>query len=229
VKMGFDRRRARDLNWLFTNWKIPPHENQHVQDQYFEFLDALGVPHERVEWGIGPWPGEAHPLPARQPYAAIAPCSAVADRNWRSERWAQVVDALQERHGLHAVLVGGRSPAEVEAERIIMERAHHKPTSTLGNTLREMVAVLAASELVLSVDTSVQHIATAVGRPVISLIAALDPKRTGPYGASQALVVNGFTEPDDPPAIMMTRRPGRMDRITVPQVLEKLSLWASRR
>jgi heptosyltransferase I len=43
VKLGFDRARARDFNWLFTNAKVPPHPVQHVQDQYFEFLTALGV------------------------------------------------------------------------------------------------------------------------------------------------------------------------------------------
>ncbi len=53
VKVGFDRARAYDLNWLFTNRKIPPHPIQHVQDQYFEFLTALGVPVEPVSWGLG--------------------------------------------------------------------------------------------------------------------------------------------------------------------------------
>ncbi|MBW3655451.1 MAG: hypothetical protein KY444_05045, partial [Gemmatimonadetes bacterium] len=43
VKLGFDRARARDWNWLVTGPRIPPHAPQHVQDQYFEFLDALGV------------------------------------------------------------------------------------------------------------------------------------------------------------------------------------------
>src|SRR5256885_16125629 len=36
-KIGFDRRRARDFNWLFTNERIPAHANQHVAAQYFEF------------------------------------------------------------------------------------------------------------------------------------------------------------------------------------------------
>ena len=58
IKLGFDRSRARDLNWLFTNRKIPPHPVQHVQDQYFEFLTALGVSPEPVEWDLGPWPQE---------------------------------------------------------------------------------------------------------------------------------------------------------------------------
>ena len=40
VKLGFDRARARDFNWLFTTHRIPPHAQQHVQDQYFEFLDG---------------------------------------------------------------------------------------------------------------------------------------------------------------------------------------------
>ena len=48
AKLGFDRARARDLNWLFTTRRIPPHPRQHVQDQYFEFLDFLGVPVQPV-------------------------------------------------------------------------------------------------------------------------------------------------------------------------------------
>ena len=36
VKLGFDRARARDMQWLFTNRRIPPHPPQHVQDQKAE-------------------------------------------------------------------------------------------------------------------------------------------------------------------------------------------------
>src|SRR4029078_1952354 len=34
LRLGFDRNRARDLNWLFTNRRIPARPVQHVQDQY---------------------------------------------------------------------------------------------------------------------------------------------------------------------------------------------------
>ena len=70
VKLGFDRARARDMNWLFTTHRIPPHAPQHVQDQYFEFLAALGIPAEPVRWNLGPWPAEraararSRPVPA---------------------------------------------------------------------------------------------------------------------------------------------------------------------
>ena len=58
VKLGFDMARARDLNWVFTNAQVQPHAMQHVQDQYFEFLDAIGVPHGAPVWNLGPWPHE---------------------------------------------------------------------------------------------------------------------------------------------------------------------------
>jgi len=38
IKLGFDRARARDLNWLFTTHRIPPNPAgaAHTQDQYLE-------------------------------------------------------------------------------------------------------------------------------------------------------------------------------------------------
>ncbi|MEO5510400.1 MAG: glycosyltransferase family 9 protein, partial [Longimicrobiales bacterium] len=52
IKLGFDRARARDLNWLFTTHRIPEHAPGHVQDQYFEFLQFLGIDPGPVEWRI---------------------------------------------------------------------------------------------------------------------------------------------------------------------------------
>ena len=39
IKLGFDRLRARDGQWLFTNVRIPARGHRHVQDQYLEFVD----------------------------------------------------------------------------------------------------------------------------------------------------------------------------------------------
>ena len=230
VKLGFDRRRARDLNWLFTNHRIPAHANQHVQDQYFEFLDYIGVPHDRVEWGLGPWPSETGMLERVLPnaprrFAAIAVATSKPDKDWPADGWATVIDALHEQHGLESVLVGGKSPVELAAEETIRARAKHAPRSTLGCSLREMVSVLDAATLVLSPDTAPMHIANALGRPVIALFGATDPRRTGPYGKSQELVVNAFSDPGDPAGIIMDRRLGRVKTIRVQDVLAKVDLW----
>src|SRR5258705_8800135 len=54
VKLGFDRTRARDLNWLFTTDRLPPRARQHGPDPDFRFLEGPHVPHEPAVWGPGP-------------------------------------------------------------------------------------------------------------------------------------------------------------------------------
>jgi len=232
VKLGFDRARARDANWLFTNRKIPPHPIQHVQDQYFEFLTTLGIPSHPVQWNLGPWPEERawqaewHSRFDR-PVAAIVVATSKPEKDWMPERWAAVSDALYERYGLQPVLVGGRSPRELDAERIIMQHARHRPFSALGSGLRKLVSILDASTLVLAPDTGPLHIAVALDRPVISLMGYTNPKRTGPY-RFRDLLVDAYGNPGENYAPTMENRPGRMQRITVDDVLARVALWQER-
>jgi heptosyltransferase I len=233
VKLGFDRSRARDFNWAFTNRKIPPRPGQHVQDQYFEFLEALGVPHEPVEWGLGPWPAErawqreffaALDMPA----ASIVVATSKPQKDWLPERWAEVVDRLYEEHGLRAVLVGGTSPREKHAEEVIMARARHAPVSALGSGLRKLVSLLDGSALVLSPDTGPLHMSVALDRPVVSLIGYSNPKRVGPYRKYRDLMIDAYGEPGEEYPISMENRLDRMPRITVEMVMAKVALWATR-
>ena len=143
---------------------------QHVQDQYFEFCDWLGVPHEPVEWGLGPWPAERawqreFYSTIERPAAPIVVATSKPQKDWMPERWAEVCDALYADFGLQPVLVGGRSPREEHAERVITERARHKPVSALGSGLRKLVSIFDGAALVLSPDTGPLHISVALDRP----------------------------------------------------------------
>ncbi len=42
IKLGFDKPRARELQWLFTNRRIAPRTREHVLDSFLGFADALG-------------------------------------------------------------------------------------------------------------------------------------------------------------------------------------------
>lgn len=233
VKLGFDRARARDLNWLFTNRKIPPHPNQHVQDQYCEFLRELGVPSEPVEWHLGPWAEEK--LWQRdffssfeRPAAPMVVATSKPEKDWLPERWAEVSDALWHDFGLDPVIVGGRSDRELRAERVILELAKHKPRSALGSGLRQLVSILDGSALVLAPDTGPLHIAVALERPVISLMGYTNPKRTGPYRGYHELIVDAYGDPGENYPISMENRPGRMSRIQVRDVLDRVERWQQR-
>jgi heptosyltransferase I len=233
VKLGFDRTRARDLNWLFTTDQIPPREGQHVQDQYFEFLDALGIPHEPPVWDLGPWPDERPQQRAfleafDRPIAPIVVATSKPDKDWMPERWAEVCDALWSDYGLQPVLVGGRSDRELAAERIIRERASAPVASALGSGLRPLVGILDGAALVLSPDTGPLHMTIALDRPVISLMGYTNPRRVGPYRRYHDLLIDAYGEPGEDYPISMENRPGRMSRITVRDVLDKVELWRSR-
>ena len=233
IKLGFDRARARDLNWLFTNMKIAPSAVQHVQDQYFEFLTVLGVPPQPIEWDLGPWPQEREwqrrfVASIDRPIASIVVATSKPEKDWFPERWAAVCDALHETFGLQAVLVGGRSARELAAERVVMERARYKPRSELGSGLRNLVSILDASALVLSPDTGPLHMSVALNTPVISLMGYTNPKRTGPYRRFQDLIIDAYGEPGEDYPITMENRGGRMTRIETRDVFDKVQLWQDR-
>lgn len=232
VKLGFDRARARDFNWLFTTDRIPPHAVQHVQDQYFEFLTALGVPHEPVVWDLGPWPAERawqreFESKFDRPLASIVVATSKPQKDWLPERWAEVCDALYHDFGLQPVLVGGRSPRELHAEQVILERARQAPHSALGSGLRNLVGILDSSSLVLAPDTGPLHMAVALNRPTISLMGYTNPRRTGPYRRFHDLIVDAYGEPGEDYPITMENRLDRMPRITVRDVLERVERWRS--
>ncbi len=232
VKLGFDMARARDLNWVFTNAQVPPHPMQHVQDQYLEFLDALGVPHGAPAWNLGPWPHELGQQRERlrgfdRPIAPIVVATSKAQKDWLPERWAAVCDALYGDFGLQPVLVGGRSDRELAAERIIMSHVKVPVVSALGSGLRGLVQLLDGAALVLSPDTGPLHISVALDRPVVSLIGYSNPKRVGPYRKFHDLMLDVYGEPDEDYPISMENRMNRLPRITVTDVLTRVQRWKS--
>ncbi len=230
VKLGFDRARARDANWLFTTHRIAPHEPQHVQDQYFEFLTAIDIPHEPVEWDLGPWPHEREwqrDFFSRldRPAAPIVVATSKPEKDWPPERWAEVVDALYHDFGLQPVLVGGKTPRELHAESEIMARAGRKPVSALGSGLRNLVAILEGSALALAPDTGPLHMAVALDTPVVALMGYTNPKRTGPYRRFHDLIVDAYGDQGEDYPISMENRTGRMGRISVRDVLDRVERW----
>lgn len=234
VKLGFDRARARDLNWLFTTHRIPPHPGQHVQDQYFEFLEYLGVDPEPIEWGIRLTDEERAAQreffsELGRPACAVVVGTSKREKNWAPERYARVLDSLEAEHGLQPVLVGGPAPAERARADRVLEATRARPIDALSDDLRRLVWLLDGSALVISPDTGPLHIARALDRPVIGLYGYTNPKRHAPYRKYLELLVDGYARyPDeDYPCSMQYRHDG-MERVTERAVLERVRLAAER-
>lgn len=233
IKLGFDRARARDANALFTTHRIAPHRGQHVQDQYFEFLDAIGIPHGAPEWTLGPWNEPEREWQREflsqfdRPIAPIVVATSKPEKDWMPERWARVCHLLWDEFGLQPVLVGGRSARELAAEATIL-RAAPMAHSALGSGLRRLAAILDGAAVALSPDTGPLHLAVALRTPVVGLMGYTNPKRVGPYDFARDLLIDAYGDPGEDYPLDMTYRHDRMQRIGVDDVHAMLRRWKER-
>jgi heptosyltransferase I len=229
VKLGFDRRRARDLQWLFTNRRIPPHAPQHVQDQYLEFVRYLGVDPEPVRWGLALTDAEREAQAAffatlGHPACALVVGTSKAEKNWTAEGYARVCEEVERRHGLRPVLVGGPSATERRVADEVTASSRAAVVDALGDDLRRLVWLIEGSALLVTPDTGPLHIARALDTPVVGLFGYTNPKRSGPYRAFEDLVVDGYAEYLGENYQPTHRYRRGMERITVEAVLDKIAL-----
>lgn len=233
IKLGFDRARARDANWLFTDERIEARGQRHVQDQYFEFLEHLGIDPHPARWDIPITAAEREDQAAflagqDRPVCAVVVGTSKPEKNWTPEGYAAVLDEIDRRHGLQPVLVGGPSPVERAMADRILELTRSSPVDALGDDLRRLVWLLEGAALTLSPDTGPLHISRALETPVVGLYGYTNPKRTGPYRRYQDLVVDGYARfPGEAYPVTPDYRDG-MQRVTVDGVLEKVALAMER-
>jgi heptosyltransferase I len=235
VKLGFDRARARELQWLFTTDEIAARTREHVLDSLWGFPEALGIQERVLRWDI--------PLPhAAQAYARelipdgarallISACSRHTMRNWRPERYAAIAEHAVRRHGLRVILAGGPSDLERSTGAAIERAARVPLVNQIGrDTLPQLLALLARATALVSPDSGPVHMATMVGTPVLGLYAATNPQRSGPY-LSRQWCIDAYgraarqfrhCEPEALPWGTKIEQPGVMDLIQVEEVLSRL-------
>ncbi|MDH5180675.1 MAG: glycosyltransferase family 9 protein [Gammaproteobacteria bacterium] len=242
-KLGFDKQRAKDLQWLFTNERIEYKPRQHVIDSFFGFTEALGISEHLYQWDI-PIPESdrafaAQHLSASQPVLVISPCSSMAYRNWNTAGYVAVAEYAVAKHGMQVVLTGGPSAIEKQYAEAIRQQVQVPVTDLIGQTsLKQLLAVLSAATAIVAPDAGPAHMGTAVGTPVIGLYATTNPDRARPY-LSAEFTVNRYAEAirdkfgkavDEVPWGTRVREAGTMDRITVADVtgkLDQIMEWAN--
>ena len=117
---------------------------------------------------------------AQAPYAVIMPSASRDDKLWPAEDWHAVFDALTQR-GLELKLLAG-NPAETErAQALIAGRSNAMVLPRLG--LQDIAPVLAASHVMVGLDSGLTHLSAALGRPTIGIYKASTPVRTPLVGA----------------------------------------------
>jgi len=236
IRLGFDRARAKDFQWLFTNRRIDASAGEHAMEAMMSFATAIGAEERPLRWDI-PLSDNDRDF-ARgytdddRPLVVISPCSSQRARNYRNwdvRNYAATIEHLESQYDARIVLTGG--PSELELEYGAALAADSDARSLMGqSSLKQLAALIQAADLVICPDSGPAHIATAFGTTVIGLYATSNPDRTGPY-LSRNFTINRY-----PDAIrryldknvgdiawgQRVREPDAMDLVTVDDVLQKV-------
>ena len=198
VRAGWDRNR--EANALFLTHPVVPGKAsrvgvRHEIDLLAGFVRALGAVPPAGKFPPQPYLAAEDAAKAADrlrglphPRLALNVGAARAYKRWPTEAWVELAGALL-KSGRSLVFVGDKDDAATVAE----VRGHLPPDAEIrdvsGQTaLRELAAVLAECDLVVSGDTGPMHLAVAVGTPVVALFGATDPRRHGPYGDRNTVV-----------------------------------------
>lgn len=151
--------------WLLTNFKIDKMPDVHIVDRYLETLTKLNVVNDKegLDFFINP-KNEVNELPFPQ-FVALVIGTAHETKAMTITKMVEVVNAIDSNF----VLIGG--PGEKEkAEEVIRKSNNSKLYNACGGfNIEQSASLLNQSDCVITPDTGMMHIASALQKPVISV------------------------------------------------------------
>jgi heptosyltransferase-1 len=231
-RIGFHRRNAKEFNWIFNNEHIGYFSDGLSKIRhYLKFTQHLGLPEldaPDFDFGLSSLRA-SETLPRviaelRHSFAAVLLGTSWDTKNWYFEGYLDLVRRILADLKLTVVLVGDDTQSAMAQKLIEIINAPDVINLVAKTSLPELTAVLKAATVGIGPDSGPGHLAAAVGTPFVTLFGPTSPDRTAPFG-SEKLVVK--TEIDCSPCYKK-RCPDRniecMYRISVDDVMEKLSL-----
>lgn len=151
--------------WLLTNFKINKMPNVHIVDRYFETVKSLNVQNDNLglDFTIAPQ-NVVSDLPFTN-YATIVVGAAHATKAMTAQKMGDVVQAAQ----MPIVLVGGPNDVLKAQEVIDLAKGCQVFNACGKYNLEQSASILQQSKAVITPDTGLMHIASALGKKVISV------------------------------------------------------------
>ncbi len=188
----------------FAAWRylrLPPRRLMHMRDrhlwklraQVLEAASALARVEERplhvtakdtaqVE---GLWKRWA--LDGGQRLVIICPGARSHIKRWTAEGFARVADRLIAEAGVHVIFSG--EPEEGPVVEEILGLMKHRAHSAVGLvTIRQLGALMARSDLVITNDSAALHLASAFNVPTVAIFGPTDAAKYGPTSTRHRVI-----------------------------------------
>ncbi len=196
-RIGFHRRDAKELNWLFNTERVAEHgERISKVDHYLEFLKPLGISRpERLTTGLegitlarvsADWRAELV-----GPYVGVVLGSSWDTKDWPEDGYRALLEQLHTSGHRTAVLIGDSSRREMGERLAAGAPSSVKVINLAGKTsLEQLVAVLRDASVCVGPDSGPAHICGALGTRHVTLFGPTPAVRNAPRGSEDLAIVS---------------------------------------
>jgi heptosyltransferase-1 len=134
------------------------------------------------DFGLQAFEDEARVLRTHEDaFAVIMPSASRDDKLWPVEDWHAVFDRLTEQ-GLQLKILSGNDAEMRRAQELVAGRSNALVLPRMD--LTEVARCLAASRVMVGLDSGLTHLSAALGRPTIGIYKASTPVRTPLVGSA---------------------------------------------
>ncbi len=154
----------------YNAWSPVIPRDYHIVDYHLALLKAANMEPQFVGWSVKPPPSKSEP-----PFVLVHPGTAREEKYWKPERWADVLNHLQERGDYEIRLTQGTDPFESQHVDEILAHTKTRVTRLQPPSLRDYAEMIARARLVVCVDTVATHLAAAYERPLVALYGPTNP------------------------------------------------------
>ena len=185
---------AREGSHLFYTDTIasPNLQESHAVDRLWRVAEAFGVGDQPKRFPIAVQPianewVESQLQKCARPWIVVAAGARWLTKRWPPEHFAELVNRAQSKFGGTAIVVGTRDEQDIGLQLSAKVAGPVKDFSGL-TSLSQLIAILSKADVMLANDTGPLHVATALGRPVVSPYTCTSVRLHGPYGVERGPV-----------------------------------------
>ncbi len=228
-RIGFDT----EGRGILLTIKVPYRNDIHEVENFLSVLraDAVPVMDDYLELWTRPEDDAAVDqllseagIEAGRPIVALHPFSAVVERGWPLQNFAELGVRLSE-YGYSPVVLGGNK--DTEAFRSAAHLFSKQTVSLVGKlSILQTASLLRKASLFVGNDSGIMHLAAAAGAPLVAIFGPQSPGKFGPWSSQATLLYKKFpcspcrqkffTECAPSPR----KRPACVETITVDETLQ---------
>lgn len=181
-----------------------PERPFHEVEKTFQLFSVLGITVPLPNMRVFPLEEEVQKaadflessgIAREKPLVTLHISSRRPENRWPAERFVELARMIRGSHKAEILLLWSpgseknvHHPGDDEKADSIMRSLEPRPAAYPTNTLRELIAVLSMSSVVVCGDGGAMHIAAGLGKRMVTIWGSTDPVRWRPWGVDHVLL-----------------------------------------